>query len=179
MSSVDALMIRTSSGLVEPVATSYGILRTRSEAAADADFLFALYASVRGPELAAMPVDDAMRKRLLRMQFDAMTRSYRATFPTARYEVIVLNDAPIGRLIVDIEPVRAHIIYIALLPEWRNRRIAEALMMSVLDVPRRLGAVCEATVAHDNAASLRLWSKLGFEERERAAMDVVMEWRPR
>ena len=127
--------------------------------------------------MAAIPVNDVVRQRVLRMQFDAMTHGYRATFPAARYEVIVLNDTRIGRLIVNIEPVRAHIIYIALLPEWRNRRIAEALMMLVLDEPRRLGAVCEATVARDNAPSLRLWSKLGFEERERASMDVVMEWR--
>jgi ribosomal protein S18 acetylase RimI-like enzyme len=174
---LDTNMIQTSAARVEPIVTSHGILRTRPEADADADFLFALYESVKGPEMAAVAVDDRMKHQLLRMQFKAMTLGYRTAFPAARYDLILLNEEPIGRLILDIEPSRTHIVYIALLPQWRNRRIAEALMTSVLAEPRRLGSLCEATVARDNTASLRLWNKLGFEERERVSMDVIMEWR--
>ena len=52
-----------------------------------------------------------------------------------------------------------------------------ALMRSVLDTPNRPLIRCEATVALDNPASLRLWSRLGFVERARSETDLVLEWR--
>jgi ribosomal protein S18 acetylase RimI-like enzyme len=174
---VDAIMIQISTALVEPVVTPHGVLRTRPEAEGDAEFLFTLYESVKGPEMASMPVDDHTKRQLLSMQFQAMTRGYRAAFPAARYDVILLDETCIGRLIINVEPGRAHVVYIALLAEWRNRGIGVALMTSVLAEPRRLGVVFGASVARDNTASLRLWNKLGFEERERTAMDVILERR--
>jgi ribosomal protein S18 acetylase RimI-like enzyme len=171
---LDAIVIQNTAS---PVITPHGVLRTRPEAEADADFLFRLFDSVKGPEMASMPVDDHMKRQLLTMQFQAMTRGYRGAFPAARYEIIVLDDTPVGRLIINIEPGRAHIVYIALLPEWRNRGIGAALLTAVLAEPRRTGSVCEASVTLDNTASLRLWSKLGFVERERLATDVILEWR--
>lgn len=171
-------MIRNCADTVDPVVTRHGTLALRPESAADAAFLFTLHESVKGAELALMPVDETMRRQLLDMQFRAMTMSYRSAFPAGRFEIITLNAVPIGRLITDDGPDRFHIVYIALLPEWRNRGISTTLMESVLDQPRRRGIRCEATVALDNLASLRLWSRLGFTERVREGADLVMEWRP-
>ena len=103
---------------------------------------------------------------------------YRAAFPAGRFEVVTLNDAPIGRLITDSGQDRFHIVYIALLPEWRQRRISTILLTRVLEGPRRRGTKCQATVALDNLASQRLWSRLGFTERERDGANLVLEWRP-
>jgi len=171
-------MIRNGADAVEPVVTQHGTLRLRPETVADAAFLFALHESVKGAELALMPVAEPIRRQLLDMQFRAMTTSYRSGFPAGRFEVITLNEAPIGRLITDNGQGRFRIVYIALLPEWRNRGISTALMTSVLDKPRRLRTRCEATVTLDNLASVRLWSRLGFTERERDDTDLVLEWRP-
>lgn len=171
-------MIRNRADTVEPVVMQHGALRLRPETAADAAFLFALHESVKGAELALMPVDEPMRRQLLDMQFRAMTMSYRSGFPAGRFEIITLNEVPIGRLITDNGQDRFRIVYIALLPQWRHRGIGTVLMTSVLDEPRRLGTPCEATVALDNLASLRLWSRLGFTERERNGTDLVLEWRP-
>src|SRR6185437_2544604 len=108
--------------------------------------------TVKGSGLALIPVPDPVRRHLLEMQFRAMTEGYRSMFPGARYDVITLNEAPIGRLITDVTEGFFHIVHIALLPEWRNRGIGGALMASVLDEPRRRGMRCEATVAPDNLA---------------------------
>lgn len=170
-------MIRSGADTVEPIVTQHGILALRPETAADAAFLFTLHETVKGAELALMPVDEPMRRQLLDMQFRAMTMSYRSGFPAGRFEIITLNEVPIGRLITDNGQDRFRIVYIALLSEWRNRGISTVLMTSVLDKPRRLGTRCEATVAGDNLASLRLWSRLGFTERERDGTDLIMEWR--
>lgn len=163
---------------VEPVETRHGTLRLRPETAADTAFLVALHESVKGAELALMPVAEPIRRQLLDMQFRAMTLAYRSAFPDGSFEIVTLDDEPIGRLITDHGPDRLHIVYIALLPEWRNRGIGTALMTAVLDQPRRLGTTCEATVALDNQASLLLWSRLGFVERERDDANLIVEWRP-
>ena len=164
--------------MVEPIETPHGILRARAETEADRAFLLVLHDSVKGAELALMPVPEPMRRQLVDMQFRAMSAGYRSMFPAARYAVITLNDAPIGRLITDDSRDMFHIVHIALLPERRHRGIGGALMGSILDEPRRNGVRCEATVAPDNLASLRLWSRLGFQECGRAGTDLILEWRP-
>jgi len=156
-----------------------GIIRTRPETAADEAFLFALFESVKGAELAAMPIGVAMRRQLLAMQFRAMSTGYRSAFPAARFLIVLLNDAPVGRLIVNDDADCTRIVYIALLPEWRRHGLATALMTAVLDEPRKHGRRCEATVTVDNFASMRLWARLGFMERERSLTDVILEWLPR
>ena len=171
-------MIRNEPGVVELVVTRHRAVGARSESVADQPFLFTLFKSVKGPEFALMPVGEPMRRQLLNMQYHAMITGYRAAFPAARFEVIVLNDEPIGRLITDRNPDWLHVVYIALLPEWRNRGIGTAVMTAVLDDPRSRGLRCEATLAVDNLPSLRLWSRLGFVERERNLTDVIVEWRP-
>jgi len=159
------------------VTTRHGDLRTRPEIEADADFLFSLFESVKGPEMAAMPADERTKRQLLSIQFRSMTQSYRAAFPGARYDIVLLDSEPIGRLILDLSPARAHVVYVALVPEMQNRGIGTALMAAILREPRRHGAMCEAQVAIGNTPSLRLWKRLGFVERGRSETDIVLEWR--
>jgi RimJ/RimL family protein N-acetyltransferase len=169
-------MIRNAAAAVEPIATPHGMLGLRPQTAADADFLFALHETVKGAELP--PVPEPMRRHLLDMQFRAMTGGYQAAFPAARYEIVTLDGAPIGRLITDTSEGWFHIVHIAVLPEWRNRGLCTALMTAVLLGPRQQGMRCEARVAPENTPSLRLWSRLGFTERERTDIDFILEWRP-
>jgi RimJ/RimL family protein N-acetyltransferase len=170
-------MISNETDAVEPIDTPHGKLRTRPETAADAAFLFALHASVKAVEFAMLPVSEPVRQQLLDMQFRAMTMSYRAAFPEGRFEVITLDETCVGRLITDRGADRMCIVYIALLPEWRRRRLGTALLTRLLEQPRAQGKRCEATVAVDNLASQRLWSRLGFTELQRDGANLVLEWR--
>ena len=170
-------MIASRTDTVEPIPIQHGTVRLRPEAAADAAFLCALHDSVKGTELAALPVGDPVRRQLLDMQYRAMTESYHAAFPNGRFDLITLNEEPIGRLISDLNQGLLRIVYIALLPEWRSHGICTALMRSVLQTPGRPVTQCEATVAVDNPASLGLWFRLGFAERARSETDLVLEWR--
>lgn len=139
--------------------------------------MFELFASVKGPEFARMPADDALKAQLLTMQYRALTQSYQAGFPSAAFAVVMMDKVPVGRLITDSTADGIHIVYIALLPRWRGRGVASALMRAVLAHTRTLGLPCSATVAVDNTPSLRLWTALGFTELARDTTDVVLEWR--
>jgi ribosomal protein S18 acetylase RimI-like enzyme len=167
-------MIPAESNVVE---TPHGRLWTRSEIPSDTAFLLTLHESVKGAELVTIP-SDPIRQQLLDMQFRAMTVSYRTAFPAGRFDIVNLNATSIGRLITDNTQDRFIIVYIALLPEWRRCGIASTLMTSVLEEPRSRGTRCEATVAHDNLPSRRLWSRLGFTELARDDANLVLEWRP-
>jgi ribosomal protein S18 acetylase RimI-like enzyme len=169
-------MIQNAAGTVEPMVTPHGVLGLRAQTSGDGVFLFALHETVKGAELPPLP--EPMRGHLLDMQFRAMTSGYRAAFPAAHYEIITVDDAPIGRLITDASEGWFHIVHIAVLPEWRHRGLCTALMTAVLDQPRRQGMRCEARVAPENTPSLRLWSRLGFTERERTDIEFILEWRP-
>jgi GNAT superfamily N-acetyltransferase len=163
---------------LDAFATPHGILRARPECDADVPFLFSLFESVKGAEMAAMPVDAGLQRQLLEMQFRALTQGYRAAFPAASFLVVLLDETPIGRLIVDADLDRWLVVYVALTARWRRCGIGAALMKVLLAEPMRLGMVCQARAAFENKASLRLWRHLGFEARERTAADVLLEWRP-
>jgi ribosomal protein S18 acetylase RimI-like enzyme len=171
-------VIRNDDISVQGVVTAHGALSTRMEAAADEAFLFSLFESVKGPLFARMPVDDDMKVRLLHMQFRAMTQSYRASCPDGAFQIVTIDDVPIGQLITDRAGDRIYIVYIALLPSWRHRGIGSALMGALLDRAQAHDLGCEATVAVDNIPSLRLWEGLGFAERTRDAVNIILEWWP-
>jgi ribosomal protein S18 acetylase RimI-like enzyme len=171
-------MISNETDAVEPIDTPHGTLRRRPETVADVSFLCALHASAKAEGFAMLRVGEPIRQQLLDMQFRAMTLGYRTSFPEGRFEVITLNEAPIGRLITDLGRHRFHIVYIALLPEWQQRQIGTVLLSQVLEQPRRRGMRCEATVALDNLPSRHLWLRLGFAERERDGANLVLEWPP-
>jgi hypothetical protein len=81
--------------------TSRGPLPFRSEHAAEAGFLIDLLRSHALADLAAMPVDDAMKAGLLRMQYSCATSTYRAQCPEARFDIIEADGMPVERLITD------------------------------------------------------------------------------
>jgi GNAT superfamily N-acetyltransferase len=171
-------VIRNPAVTVQSVATPAGILSTRPEAPIDEAFLFTLFESVKGPDIARMPVDDHMKLRLLQMQYTAMTQSYRKSFTTEAFNIITLDNTPIGRLIVEETNNCICIVYIALLPAWRHRGIGSQLMRALLTEAQARHLPCEATVALDNIPSLRLWVGLGFTEQSRDTANVILRWRP-
>ncbi len=159
--------------------TARGTLTMRPEADNDADatFLFSLFTDTKAAEMALMPLDDAGKMFLLRMQFRSMTATYRQQFPNARFEIVQLDGAPIGRLITDVQADCVRYVDIALLPEHRGGGIATALMTAVLEEPRRIGLPGRVSVLSGNIASLRLCRRVGMTVRTENPPFVELEWR--
>jgi GNAT superfamily N-acetyltransferase len=164
--------------IVQSVATSAGILSTRPETSLDEPFLFTLFESVKGPDVARMPVDDRIKAQLLYMQYNAMTQSYQASFTVEAFNIITISDIAIGRLITDATKGCIYIVYIALLPAWRHRGIGSLLVRALLTAAQAKHLPCEAMVALDNIPSLRLWAGLGFTEQSRDTANVILRWGP-
>jgi ribosomal protein S18 acetylase RimI-like enzyme len=143
----------------------------------DMAFLRALYASTRAQEMALVDWSEDEKAAFLAMQFEAQHRYYTATFPDARFELILDGGEPIGRLYVDRRDDEIRIIDIALTPERRGGGIGTALMGGLLDEAGAAGKPLRIHVEHNNPA-LRLYRRLGFTEIEDHGAHRLMEWRP-
>jgi ribosomal protein S18 acetylase RimI-like enzyme len=136
----------------------------------DRELLYRIYASTRADELANVPWDDDAKEGFLRAQFDAQDRWWREHYAGARFDVVIVDGEPAGRLYVHESEDEIRIVDIALLPAYRNRGIGSALLSGVLADGRRVTIHVERM----NPA-LRLYERLGFTPAEDKGVYLFLE----
>jgi ribosomal-protein-alanine N-acetyltransferase len=83
----------------------------------------------------------------------------------AVYIVIEEAEQVVGYCGVWVIVDEAHITNIALLPEHRGKKLGEALLLKVMEVTKKLGAVkMTLEVRVTNSVALALYRKLGFKD---------------
>ncbi len=157
--------------------TTRGSFTLRPERPDDADFLYALFRSHALPTVAAMPVDDAMKESLLRMQFRSQTATYRAQYPSARFDILERERTPFGRLIVYESGGIATFVDFVLLPELRGVGLGATVIRRVLDWVAERCASVRLSILWNNEPSLRMTRRLGFVQIGETPPYVEMEWR--
>ena len=164
---------------VRVIPSSLGALRLRPERDADQPFRLRLFFDSRPPELALLlrQVGPEEYDRLMRFQFQAQTMSYRASFPQARFDIIELDGAPIGRIVVDRPGGEVHIVDQAVTPAMRNRGVGTTIMQALMSEAADAGLPVRLKVASSNDPSMRLYLRLGFAPIESVPFYVEMEWR--
>src|SRR5580698_2692070 len=93
----------------------------RPETDEDITFLLGVYGSTRAEELAMVPWTDEQKQAFVRSQFGHQRTHYRRFYADARFDVILIDGRPAGRLYVHRQPDSIHIIDIALLPEYQRQ----------------------------------------------------------
>ena len=156
------------------IASSRGLLRLRPEREDDLAFRLRLFGDSR-PDLALLP--PAAREQLTALQFRAQTLSYRAQFPAARFDIIELDGAAIGRIVVDRAGPAIQIVDQALAPPFRNLGIGSTIMRALLQEAGRTHRPLRLHVASNNDAAMRLYVRLGFVPIETSAVYSELEWR--
>ena len=143
----------------------------------DEEFLNRLYASTRTEELAPMPWSEAQKRAFLEMQFQAQHQYYHEHYRDANFDIIELDEQPIGRLYVARWEDEIRLMDIALLPKYRNQGIGTSLMSGLLDEAAQAGKPVRIHVEPFNPA-LRLYQRLGFTKLEERGLYWFMEWSP-
>ena len=114
-------------------------IRLRPVVDADQELLYRCYASTRTEELSVVPWSDEDKEQFLQMQFRAQSDHYAKHYAKAEFQVIMANEAPAGRLIVDRWEREIRIVDIAILPEFRARGIGTSLLGDLIDDARPSG----------------------------------------
>jgi ribosomal protein S18 acetylase RimI-like enzyme len=107
----------------------------------------------------------------VRHPFDAQTHQYREHYPTATFDLILVDGEPAGRLYVDRWPTETRIMDIALMPEWRGRGVGRELIEQI----QAEGRDVSVHVERFNPAQ-RLYARLGFESEDAGPVYLLMRW---
>jgi ribosomal protein S18 acetylase RimI-like enzyme len=143
----------------------------------DEPFLRRVYASTRAEELAPVPWTDEQKTAFCDMQYAAQKADYTARWDEVRYDVVLLDGAPAGRLWQSFTPDEVHVLDIAILPEFRGRGVGELLLRDVMDHARQTGRPATIYVEKTNRAR-NLYARLGFVLTSEGELYDRMEWRP-
>jgi ribosomal protein S18 acetylase RimI-like enzyme len=141
------------------------ILTFRNIVSQDVDFLFKLYASIRKAEFLVLGWQEEQLEAFLRMQYEAQKKSYLLQFPSAAYEMVMMNDVRMGRIITCMTDLTIDIVDISLLSEYRNRGIGTKLIEIEKKKALATNRSIRLHVLQSNPTG-RLYERLGFHIKE-------------
>ncbi len=143
----------------------------------DQQFLLRVYASTRAEELAAVPWAQQQKDVFVEMQFHLQREGYAQQFPGADHSIILLDDSPAGRIMVDrtrASEIRG--VDIAILPEYRKLGVGSYLIANLLDEARTAGLPFRIQVEKFNSAAIRLYEGMAFVKTGESFTHIAMEW---
>jgi ribosomal protein S18 acetylase RimI-like enzyme len=131
---------------------------------ADLGFLLQLYATTRADELAQVPWTDEQKAAFVVQQFQAQHAWWQEHYAGARFDLVLVDGDPAGRLYVDVWAREIRIVDIALMPAYRGSGIGTMLLRRVSDEGDAAGKPVSIHVEVFNPAR-RLYERLGFVEK--------------
>lgn len=150
----------------------------RPVTSADREFLVAVYGGSRAQELAQVDWDDAQRDAFVRWQFERQQEEYDQRYPGARYDVILVDGVPAGRIWVGIDDKQIRLLDIAILAEFQNRGVGTYLLSQLKDEAARENKPLRHMVFVLNDNAYRFYERLGFLTIEDLGGYKHMEWVP-
>jgi len=156
---------------------AFRALELRPAISEDEPFLRNLFTTTRADELALMNWDESQKEAFVAMQFNAQSRQYVMSYPHAHNSIILWNDAPIGRLLLDRGEREFTLVDIALLPTHRRAGIGTHLIEGLLVEAAAVGKPVRLTVWHSNPAK-RLYERMGFSAANNDGVYCEMWWSP-
>lgn len=143
----------------------------------DQPFLYTLYASTREDEIAQTGWTDFEKENFLRQQFVAQHQFYTEQFSCADFNIIQIDDKPVGRLYIDHREDEIRLIDIALIPDYRNKGIGSGLLSEIITDAAKVKKPVRIHVEKYNPA-LRLYERLGFLKIGDTGVYYLMEKLP-
>jgi GNAT superfamily N-acetyltransferase len=144
---------------------------------ADLPFRLQLYASTRVEELAQVPWTDEQKVAFIVQQFQAQHTWWKEHYTGARFDLVLVDGEPAGRLYVDHWEREIRIVDIALTPAYRGGGIGSMLLRRVFDEGDAAGKPVSIHVEVFNPAR-RLYDRLGFVEKGTHGDVYVLMERP-
>jgi GNAT superfamily N-acetyltransferase len=143
----------------------------------DNEFLLAVYANTREEELAQVNWEPNQKEIFIAWQFGLQRQEYDARYPNARYQVILVNDQPAGRIWVGEDDTQIRLLDIALLKGFQNRGVGTRLLKQLVAEADEKNKPLRHMVFVLNSDAHRFYERLGFVVIEDLGGYKHMEWR--
>lgn len=150
----------------------------RSVTPADREFLLAVYFGTRAAELAQVEWEEGQKEAFVRWQFERQEEEYRQRFPDGRYDVILVDGVPAGRIWVGSDEKQIRLLDIAIIPEFQNRGVGTHLLRQLMAEATATSKVLRHMVFVLNDNAHRFYERLGFVVIEDLGGYKHMEWVP-
>lgn len=127
----------------------------------DVPFLFALYSETRANELKLASWNEEQKNAFLHQQFQLQHYHYNSSYKNALFQIVKLNEIPIGRLYVAELVDEIRIIDVTILTEFRGKNIGTGLIEEILHDADKKNKVVQIYLETTNQ-SANLFARLGF-----------------
>ena len=151
------------------------IVALRPALDADEPFLMSVYASTRAEELARAPWSAEQRAAFVATQYAAQRAHHAEHFDRMSADVVLVDGAPAGRLLVERRHREIRIVDIALLAQFRGRGAGGALLAELIDEATEMDKRLSIHVERENRAR-SLYERLGFRPVGETGAYLRMEW---
>lgn len=144
----------------------------------DEPFLFQLYASTRADEMALVNWPDIQKQAFLIQQFQAQQAHYQGYYPEGEHQLIFRDGVPVGRIYLERQTDKIHLLDIAIIPEARSQGLGSAMLRSLLTAAGRAGLNVTLHVYQPNTNEVGWYQRHGFTIIGGSGLYYLMEWRP-
>lgn len=152
-------------------------LTLRGANPADQGFLLKLYSSTRLEEIATWGLDERQAAAFLQTQFAAQQRWYAMAYPAADFCIVLADDEPAGRLIVQRGVEILLLVDISLLPEHRGKGTGTMLLQELMCECKTAGTPMQLHVLIESRA-VAWYERLGFRRTGEDQVYLEMQWKP-
>jgi ribosomal protein S18 acetylase RimI-like enzyme len=129
-------------------------------------------------QLQAETWDPRIREHLLDLQVRTKCGAYATVHPQADDAIIMLDDQPVGRMLVDRSGEFYHLVDISVLPKYRGKGIGTRLVLALCMEGEMTGKNVRLYVSISNPRAAGLYKRLGFRVIEDLLTDMLMERAP-
>jgi ribosomal protein S18 acetylase RimI-like enzyme len=144
----------------------------------DDQFVYQLAYQVIHDQLYAWLWDPGMRNTLLDLQVQSKLGSYAATHPHADRAIIMLDDQPVGYMIIDRSGEFYDLVDISIVPKHRGAGIGARLILALCMEAEMMRKNVRLYVSVSNPRAADLYKRLGFRVIEDLQTDLLMERAP-
>jgi GNAT superfamily N-acetyltransferase len=141
----------------------------------DDSFLLSLYSETRANELLLVPWSEEQKNAFLQHQFQSQHLHYTLKYKDASFQLIKLEDLPIGRFYHAELADEIRIIDILILSEFRGRNIGSILIEEILHTAEKKKKAVRIYL-DINDKSANLFTRLGFAPVSDEGVYRLWQW---
>jgi len=144
----------------------------------DDPFVYQLAWQVIHDQLYAWRLEPNLRQALLDLQVRSKLGSYRAAHPHADHAIIMLDDQPVGHMIIDRAGEFYDLVDISIVPRHRSAGIGTRLILALCMEAEMMQKSVRLFVSVTNPRAADLYKRLGFRVIQDLQTDLWMERAP-